>query len=60
MREHLAGVLHVRHVLELEGDVVDLDLSPLMKFTVWWSGLQRMNTNQSSIQSETLKPITLA
>ena len=26
-----------------------------MKFTVWWSALQRMNTKKSSIQSDTLE-----
>ena len=29
MREHLAGGLHVRHVLQLEGDVVHLDIVAL-------------------------------
>ena len=50
----------MREVAQLERDVVHGPCGPVMKFTVWWSALQRMNTKKSSIQSDTLKPSTRA
>ena len=52
LAEQIAGALQMREIAQLERDVCMVPCGPVMKFTVWWSALQRMKTKKSSIQSE--------
>jgi len=60
LSEEIHRRLHLRPVLQLEGDVMAIWVRlPCTKLMVWVVGTAAQEHEQSWIQSETRKPITL-